>query len=57
MVDYRNILVEKLEYDNFTLYVHCMVFYNKDKDELFDYKAVYLPNGDWKEHMLSNYLV
>ena len=32
-------------------------FYNKDKDELFDYKAVYLPNGDWKEHMLSNYLV
>ena len=29
MVDYRNILVEKLEYDNFILYVHCMVFYNK----------------------------
>ena len=32
MVDYRNILVEKLEYDNFMLYVHCMVFYNKSKD-------------------------
>ena len=32
MVYYRNLLVEKLEYDNFTLYVHCMVFYNKDKD-------------------------
>ena len=37
MVDYRNILVEKLEYDNFMLYVHCMVFYNKDitKEEIY----------------------
>ena len=47
--------VENLESNEIeSCYVY---FYNKDKDELFDYKAVYLPNGDWKEHMLSNYLV
>ena len=47
--------VENLESNEIeSCYVY---FYNKDKDELFDYNAVYLPNGDWKEHMLSNYLV
>ncbi|WP_462405454.1 gamma-glutamylcyclotransferase family protein [Gracilibacillus sp. Marseille-QA3620] len=31
----------------------CFVyFYNKEKDELFDRSAVYIPHGDWKEHML-----
>ena len=32
----------------------CFVyFYNKDRDQLFDNSAIYLPHGDWKEHMLS----
>ena len=32
----------------------CFVyFYNKDKDTLFDSKAIYIPHGDWKEHMVS----
>ncbi len=32
----------------------CFVyFYNKDKDELFDSSAIYIPHGDWKEHMLG----
>ena len=32
----------------------CFVyFYNKDKDPLFDSNSVYVPHGDWKEHMLS----
>ena len=32
----------------------CFVyFYNKEKDELFDSNAIYIPHGDWKEHMLS----
>ena len=32
----------------------CFVyFYNKDRDQLFEDKAIYLPHGDWKEHMLS----
>ncbi|MFJ7735569.1 gamma-glutamylcyclotransferase family protein [Lysinibacillus sp. NPDC097287] len=32
----------------------CFVyFYNKDKDQLFDNSAIYLPHGNWKEHMLS----
>ena len=31
----------------------CFVyFYNKDKDHLFDNSAIYLPHGNWKEHML-----
>ena len=28
-------------------------FYNKDKDLLFDSNAIYIPHGDWKEHMMS----
>ena len=33
----------------------CFVyFYNKDKDQLFESNSIYLPHGDWKEHMLSN---
>lgn len=28
-------------------------FYNKDQDQFFDSKAIYLPHGDWKEYMLS----
>lgn len=32
----------------------CFVyFYNKDKDTLFNSKAIYIPHGDWKEHMIS----
>lgn len=32
----------------------CFVyFYNKDKDLLFDSNAIYIPHGDWKEHMIS----
>ena len=32
----------------------CFVyFYNKDKDLLFDSSAIYIPHGDWKEHMIS----
>ena len=32
----------------------CFVyFYNKEKDQLFDSDAIYLPHGNWKEHMLS----
>ena len=32
----------------------CFVyFYNKDKDKDFDSKAIYLPDGDWKEYMLK----
>ena len=32
----------------------CFVyFYNKDKDKLFDSRAIYIPHGDWKEHMLD----
>ena len=32
----------------------CFVyFYNKEKDQLFDSDAIYLPRGKWKEHMLS----
>lgn len=32
----------------------CFVyFYNKDKDRLFDSRAIYVPHGDWKAHMLS----
>ena len=33
----------------------CFVyFYNKDKDIDFEYKAEYIPNGDWKSYMLTN---
>lgn len=33
----------------------CFVyFYNKDKDILFDSNAIYIPHGDWKEHMLTD---
>ena len=32
----------------------CFVyFYNKDKDKVFDSESVYIPNGDWKEYMLT----
>ena len=32
----------------------CFVyFYNKEKDSLFDNRAVYIPHGDWKEYMLN----
>ena len=32
----------------------CFVyFYNKDKDKIFDSESVYIPNGDWKEYMLT----
>ncbi len=32
---------------------NCFVyFYNKDKDSLFNSNSVYIPHGDWKEHML-----
>ena len=35
---------------------NCFVyFYNKDKDPLFDSNSVYVPHGDWKEYMLSEY--
>ncbi|WP_042351774.1 gamma-glutamylcyclotransferase family protein [Bacillus massiliigorillae] len=31
----------------------CFVyFYNKDNDQLFDNSAIYIPHGNWKEHML-----
>jgi len=31
---------------------NCFVyFYNKDKDPLFDSNSIYVPHGDWKEHM------
>lgn len=31
----------------------CFVyFYNKDKDKLFDSRAIYLSHGNWKEYML-----
>lgn len=33
----------------------CFVyFYNKDKDQLFGNSAIYLPQGNWKEHMLCD---
>ena len=32
----------------------CFVyFYNKDKDRLFDSRAIYIPHGNWKEYMLN----
>ena len=32
----------------------CFVyFYNKENDQLFDSKAVYIPHGDWKAYMLN----
>lgn len=27
-------------------------FYNKDNDQRFESSAIYLPHGNWKEHML-----
>ena len=36
---------------------NCFVyFYNKEKDSLFDNRAIYIPHGDWKEYMLSGNL-
>ncbi len=32
----------------------CFVyFYNKDRDKLFEGSAIYIPHGDWKEHMIN----
>ncbi|WP_050614079.1 gamma-glutamylcyclotransferase family protein [Bacillus testis] len=35
----------------------CFVyFYNKDRDPLFDSRAIYIPHGDWKEYMIGGNL-
>ncbi len=51
--EYHKVILE-VENLNTKQKENCYVyFYNKDRDSFFESSAVYLPNGDWKEHMLS----
>ena len=50
--EYHKVILE-VEHLHTSQKEKCFVyFYNKDKDHLFDNSAIYLPHGNWKEHML-----
>ena len=52
--EYNKIL---LEVENLTTREkeNCYVyFYNKDRDLIFDEKAIHIPDGDWKNYMINN---
>lgn len=52
--EYHKMLLEVEDLENNQNELCYVYFYNKDKDNLFDSEAIYLPNGDWKDYMLNN---
>lgn len=52
--EYHKMILEVENLQNNEKELCYVYFYNKDKDELFASKAIYLPEGNWKEYMLNN---
>ena len=51
--EYHKVILEVENLDTKQREKCYVYFYNKEQDSLFDSSAIYLPNGDWKEHMLN----
>ena len=51
--EYHKVIMEAENLHTNQMELCYVYFYNQDRDRLFDGNAIYLPDGDWKAHMLA----